>query len=391
MTAYAELQTTSNFSFLRGASHAEELVAQAKELGLSALGVCDRNTLAGVVRAHAAAKKHSLKLLVGARLDLTDGTSFLCYPTDRAAYGRLSRLISNGKADAPKGECHITPADMLAHAQGQILIALPPEELSSAFEAHLTRLCGLHPDIYLAACYRYQGRDRERLARLAQMSARTGAPMVAVNDVLYHIPNRRPLQDVLTCIREHVTVQIAGFLLASNAERYLKAPAEMTRLFKGFEPALARTLEIADRCQFSLDELKYEYPDEPVPPGKTPQQHLEDLTWAGAQTHYPNGAPDKVKTALQKELALIKDLNYAPYFLTVHDIVAEARRRDILCQGRGSAANSAVCYCLGVTSVNPNEISLLFERFLSKERKEPPDIDVDFEHERREEIIQYVY
>jgi error-prone DNA polymerase len=392
MTDYAELAVTTNFSFLRGASHASELVMQAKQLGLSAIGIADRNTLAGVVRAHIAAKDAGLQLLVGARLVPSDGPPLICYPTDRAAYGRLSRLLSKGKLRAEKGDCHITLSDIAEHAEGHIFIALPPDRLTANFKTTLTRLSELWPGrLYLAASYSYHGRNRERLARLAELGARASAPIVAVNDVLYHTPSRRPLQDIVTCIREHCTIETAGFRLEANAERHLKSPNEMTRLFKGFEPALTRTLEIADRCQFSLDELAYEYPDEPVPPGKTAQEHLEDLTEKGADWRYPGGVPDKVQTALKKELGLIDALSYAPYFLTVYDIVAWARGQAILCQGRGSAANSAVCYCLGITSVDPDETSLLFERFLSKERKEPPDIDVDFEHERREEVIQYVY
>ena len=392
MTGYAELQCVTNFSFLRGASHAGELVAQARALGLCALGVADRNTLAGVVRAHAAAREHGLDLLVGARLDLAEGLSFLCYPMHRAAYGRLSQLLSKGKLAAQKGCCHITLDDVIAHGEGQIFIALPPARPDAEYESMLARLSGLWKDrLYLAASYRFSGRDRERLARLADLGARTGAALVATNDVLYHEPARRPLQDVLTCIREHCTIDEAGGRLQANGERHLKAPEEMARLFRGFEPALARTEEIVARCHFSLDELAYEYPDEPVPPGRTPQAHLEDLAWAGADWRYPGGVPARVARALRKELGLIAQLQYAPYFLTVHDIVAWARGQGILCQGRGSAANSAVCFCLGITSVDPDTTSLLFERFLSKERREPPDIDVDFEHERREEVIQYVY
>ena len=392
MTPYAELAVTTNFSFLRGASHAEELVRQAKVLGLSAIGVADRNTLAGVVRAHTAAKEVGLRLLVGARLVPTDGPELICYPTDRAAYGRLSQLLTVGKLRAEKGDCLISMADIHAHGEGQVFIVLSPETPSAAFEDTLTQLAGRWTgQAYLAARYTYSGRNRERLARLADLGAKAGMPIIATNDVLYHVPERRPLQDVVSCIREGGTIEEAGFLLEANAEHHLKSPEEMARLFRGFEPALARTLEIAERCTFSLDELAYEYPDEPVPPGKTPQGHLEDLAWAGADWRYPDGVPEKVVAALEKELSLIGELDYAPYFLTVHDIVAWAREQGILCQGRGSAANSAVCYCLGVTSVDPTMTSLLFERFLSKERKEPPDIDVDFEHERREEVIQYVY
>lgn len=392
MTEYAELAVTTNFSFLRGASHAEELAIQASKLGLSAIGVADRNTLAGVVRAHIAAKEIGLRLLVGARLVPKEGPEFICYPQDRAAYGRLSKLLTQGKLNAEKGACDISLKDILAHAEGQVFIALPPTKLDQPFKTVLEQFrahCG--DRLYLAARYTYQGRNRERLAQLADFGAKCGVPITAINDVLYHVPERRPLQDVLTCIREHCTIEEAGFRLQANAECHLKGPEEMARLFKGFEPALRRTQEIVAQCNFSLDELAYEYPDEPVPPGKTPQEHLVDLTWKGADWRYPDGLPEKVEAALNKELNLIDELNYAPYFLTVHDIVAWARTQQILCQGRGSAANSAVCYCLGITSVNPNETNLLFERFLSKERREPPDIDVDFEHERREEVIQYVY
>ncbi|WP_213271626.1 error-prone DNA polymerase [Hyphomonas sp.] len=394
MTGYAELAVTTNFSFLHGASHAGELVQRAAALGLGAIGVADRNTLAGVVRAHVAARAAGLKLLIGARLVPQDGPEIIAYPINRAAYGRLSRLLSEGKMKpgVPKGECHIRLADILAASEDQVMIVLPPNVPEPAFAQQLEQIAQAAPErIYLGARYTYSGRNRERLGRLAQLSAQAGAPMVALNDVLYHVPDRRPLQDVMICIREHCTIDTAGYLLEANAERHLKPPEEMARLFRGFEPAIARTLEIAARCTFSLDELSYEYPDEPVPPGSTPQAHLAHLTWNGAAWRYPRGIPEKVTAQLHKELGVIEQLNYAPYFLTVHDIVAWARSKGILCQGRGSAANSAVCYCLGVTSVDPALSNLLFERFLSPERREPPDIDVDFEHERREEVIQYVY
>jgi error-prone DNA polymerase len=392
MTGYAELAVTTNFSFLRGASHAEELVQCATSLGLRAIGVADRNTLAGVVRAHVAAKAAGLKLLVGARLAPEDGPDILAYPVDRPAYGRLSRLLSEGKLRAGKGSCRILMEDILAASEGQMLIVLPPEPLTSAFRQALERVAAAAPGhAWLGARYTYSGRNREHLGRLSELSAGTGAPLVAINDVLYHAPERRPLQDVMTCIREHCTIDTAGYRLEANAERHLKSPKEMARLFSGFEPALRRTLEIAERCTFSLDELSYEYPDEPVPHGSTPQAHLERLAREGAAWRYPEGIPEKVSAQIRKELRIIAQLNYAPYFLTVHDIVSWARGQGILCQGRGSAANSAVCYCLGVTSVDPALSNLLFERFLSPERREPPDIDVDFEHERREEVIQYVY
>jgi error-prone DNA polymerase len=392
MTGYAELAVTTNFSFLRGASHGHELVARAAELGLAAIGIADRNTLAGVVRAHVAAREFGLRLVVGARLVPQDGPEIIAYPMDRKAYGQLSRLLSEGKMRAPKGDCHITVSDILKASDGMILIVLPPDVLTDDFISILKTVSeSAAGRTYLAARYAYAGRNHERLSRLDEIASFTGAPMIATNDVLYHVPERRPLQDVLTCIREHCTVETAGFLLAANGERHLKDGAEILRLFKGFEHAVAQSVAVMERCRFSLDELSYEYPDEPVPPGSTPQEHLERLAWEGARMRYPDGIPGKVADQIHSELKTIAQLSYAPYFLTVNDIVHWAREQKILCQGRGSAANSAVCYCLGITSVDPTMTKLLFERFLSPERKEPPDIDVDFEHERREEVIQYVY
>ena len=395
MAAYAELQVTTNFSFLHGGSHAEELVAQARHLGLSALAVTDRNTLAGVVRAHLAGKDMGLKIIVGCRLDLQDGTSLLCYPKDRSAYGRLCSLLTLGQLRAEKGKCSLALEDVIQHRQDMIFILLPPQGFpDDRFTDELRRVRSkLDASLHLAATMPYSGRDRARLNHLASLARACRTPLVATNDVLYHHHDRRPLQDVLTCIREKCTIHEAGFRLAANAERYLKPPHEMARLFRGHEHALARTLEIAEACAFSLDELRYEYPDEPVPEGSTAQKHLEALAWRGAEDHYPQGIPLKVRATIARELELIDRLNIAPYFLTVHDIVHYARTRDkpILCQGRGSAANSAVCFCIGITNVDPSAIDLLFERFVSEERKEPPDIDVDFEHERREEVIQYIY
>jgi len=386
---YAELDVTTNFTFLRGGSHAEELVATAKALGHEAIAVADANTLAGVVRAHLAAREVGIKFIPGARLVLQDAPSLLVYPTDRAAYGRLCRLLTLGQRRTEKGQCTLYLEDVAAHADGLIVIALPDEP---DFEVPLRRIKDTLPaPLYLAARHSYRGDDRARIAALAKLAARVETPLVATGGVLYHAPHRRPLQDVLTCIREKCTLPEAGFRLEANAERHLKPPSDMARLFKGHVEALLRTIEITQACTFSLDELKYEYPDEPVPHGKTPQSHLVDLTWEGAVWRFPDGIPAKVRDTIQKELSLIAELNYAPYFLTVHDIVRYARSLGILCQGRGSAANSAVCYCLAITNVDPTEIDLLFERFVSPERKEPPDIDVDFEHERREEVIQYIY
>jgi error-prone DNA polymerase len=501
MSAYAELAVTTNFSFLRGASHPREMVEAADELGQIAIGIADRNSFAGVVRAYDEAKNRNIKLMVGTRLVTTDGFEVLAYPTDRAAYDRLCRLLTTGNLAAKKGECHLTFEQILGASEGQMLIAIPPVSLfsldmfpgrnaarseakwcaadpgsSETPSAERSRICdaslqsasttrvnallaprpgnasqfthrisahsresgnpGLGPRLrgtpsreramgtpsgderrtdtfparlaalveaapgrtFLAGVHYHRGDEPRRLGLLAELGEEIGAPLVAVNDVHYHVPERRPLADVLTCVREKCTMAEAGLRLSVNAERHLKNPAEMARLFARFPDAIARTTEIAKACSFSLGELKYEYPDEPVPPGKTAQQHLEDLTWAGAQERYPqdkypDGIPADVQERLNDELALIAKLDYARYFLTVHDVVHYARRqeKEILCQGRGSAANSAVCYCLGITSVNPEKTKLLFARFISENRGEPPDIDVDFEHERREEVIQYIY
>jgi error-prone DNA polymerase len=394
---YAELHCASNFSFLRGASHAEELVGQAKHVGLAALAVTDRNSLAGVVRAHGAAKDMDLRFIVGAEVVLDrrqgldaepSGLSLLAYPKDRAGYGRLCRLLSLGQRRAAKGQCVLYMEDLFDHAEGLIFALLP--ESVSYLETLRTKL---KAPLYLALNRLYRPEDRKRLASLAERAHAAHTPLLAVNSVLYHHPDRRTLQDVVTAIREGVTVAEAGFRLEGNAERHLKPPDEMARLFRDYPDAIANTMEIATASTFSLDELKYEYPDEPVPPGRTAQSQLEHLAWDGAAWRYPEGVPNQVKSSIAKELALILKLNYAPYFLTVHDIVNFARTRDkpILCQGRGSAANSTVCYVIGITAVDPNQIDLLVERFISEERKEPPDIDVDFEHERREEVIQYLY
>src|SRR5215472_6265468 len=395
MTRYAELAVTTNFSFLRGAAHPREMVATADALGLAAIGIADRNTFTGVVRAYDEAKKRpGIQLVVGTRLVTTDGFKVLAYPTDRTAYGRLCRLLTQGNLKADKGECHIGFDDILAVCEGQMLIALPPDELSRGFTERLAALARAAPGrAFLAGVHRHRGDEPRRLGLLDELGKRAGTPLVAVNDVLYHAPERRPLVDVVTCIREKCTIHEAGLRLAVNAERHLKSPDEMARLFAKFPDAIARSVAIAERCQFSLATLKYEYPDEPVPPGKTAQQHLADLTFAGARHRYPDGIPESVQQRLDEELAIIAKLDYARYFLTVHDVVAFARSRpkEILCQGRGSAANSAVCYCLGITSVNPDKSNLLFARFISENRGEPPDIDVDFEHERREEVIQYIY
>ncbi len=391
--AYAELSVATNYSFLRGASHPDELVLSAKALGLAAVGVADRNTVAGVVRAHVAAKEAGLRLLVGARLVPEDGPELLCYPQDRAAYGRLCRLLTLGKRRAEKADCRFSLAELLAHAEGQQLVVLPPEraDVPESFARDLARIAEAVPGACsLAAQMLYRGDDARRLAALAALAEASGVPLVATNEVRLHAPARKPLLDVITCIREHCTIDEAGFRLLANAERHLKAPAEMARLFAAYPEAIARSLQIVEACTFSLDELRYEYPEE-IEGGEGAQVRLERLTWAGAGERYPNGLSPQVRATLEHELSLIEELDYAPYFLTVQDIVRFARTQGILCQGRGSAANSAVCYCLGITAVDPARVDLLFERFVSAERNEPPDIDVDFEHERREEVIQYIY
>ena len=321
MTSYAELQCTSNFSFLRGASHPEEIAMQAKHLGLAAIAVTDRNTLAGVVRAHAAAKDAELPFIVGARLDLQEpGISLLAYPTNRQAYGALCRLLSMGQRRAEKGQCLITLEDVYAHAPGMIFALL------SEGADHLSDIRKrLKAPLYLAVSHHYRGDDRERINRLAELAQRHQTGLLATNDVLYHHSSRRVLQDVVTAIREGVTIAEAGYLLEANAERHLKTPDEMARLFRDHPSAIANTLAIAKACRFSLEELKYEYPEEPIPQGSTPQAHLTHLAWEGAKERYPQGIPQKVKENIAKELTLIEKLNYAPYFLTVHDIVQFAR------------------------------------------------------------------
>ncbi len=403
-SGYAELAVATNFSFLRGASHPQELIETAVNHGLTAIGIADRNSLAGVVRAHDALKQiqrecktELTRLLVGVRLVFADATpDILAYPVDRAAYGRLSRLITTGKLRAEKGECILNFADLLAFQDGLLLIVMPPARLNrTEMQQREDVLRRLNSEtsgrVWLGASMLHGRSDLRKLRELAALARNTHVPLIGVNDVLYHAPERRQLQDVVTCIREHVTLDGAGKRLEANAERHLKSPAEMLRLFRAAPEAIAETLRFAARIEFSLDQLSYHYPDEPVPAGKTPDDHLADLTWQGAATRYPGGIPENIRVLLEKELRLIAQLNIAAYFLTVHDIVRIANEKQILCQGRGSAANSAVCYALGITSVNPAEIDLLFERFVSAERKEPPDIDVDFEHERREEVIQDVY
>lgn len=390
---FVELGVTSAFSFLRGASDATELVQTAHGLGYDAIGIADLNSLAGAVRLCVEAERATLRPIIGARIVLTCGTGFLAYPRDRAGYGRLSSLISKGRMRDPdgrwqkKGICDLTLDDLVAHAEGLALIWLPGDDLS-ALPGLAARLSGLE---HVAASYLYRGDDVARINRLDRAARACGLGILATNDVHYHGPDRRPLQDVMTCIRHGTTIDRAGFLLDANAERHLKSPVEMARLFSRWPHAIRAARDLADRLTFSLRELSYEYPRETAPPGRKPQEYLAELTWAGAANRYPDGVPQKVRAALQHELALIDKKRIAQYFLTIHEIVSFARLRGILCQGRGSAANSAVCFVLGITPVDPAQFDLLFERFISEDRDEPPDIDVDFEHERREEVIQHIY
>jgi error-prone DNA polymerase len=452
--AYAELAVTTNFSFLRGASHPRDFILQAAALGLTGIGIADRNSVAGVVRAYSALEEWeehiknenekngivlpTVKLAVGARLVFADGTpDILAYPQNRTAWGRLTRLITVGKSRGEKAECILFIDDLVEHIAGLNLIVMPltsprlrgevdppkggsgegdfprarpiespphparsvaarhplPASGERALERVLTRLTAAAPrHVWLAAGMLYRGDDNRRLGRLAAIAESTRVPLIAVNDVLYHAPERRPLQDVMSCIREHVTIDRAGRLLEANAERHLKGPQEMARLFRRAPEAIDRTLRFLDRCNFSLGELKTtEYPDENRVGFAKPQDALVALVEDGYRRRYPDGARQDVRDALDKELRITSELKYAPYFLTVHDIVRFARQKGILCQGRGSAANSVICYCLGITEVDPEKVDLLFERFVAEERKEPPDIDVDFEHERREEVIQHIY
>ena len=436
---YAELHVTTNFTFLTGASHPEEFVQQAAQLGHPAIGITDINTLAGIVRAHIAAKKVGIRSIVGCRLELqcpVDATEeemwpsesferepshshpvplpeasslrrracppwrvapslpILTYPTDRNSYGQLCRLLTLGKRRAPKGQCHLRLHDLLNYSDGLLAVIVPPRDIDENFLDVIHGLRDVFDDdrLSIAAACTYGPDDRGRLTQLAALSKHTDVPLVATNDAHYHIPQRRPLQDVLTCIRLGRTLADAALDLHPNAERHLKSPDHMARLFADQPRAIARSVQIATRAAgFNLDQLKYDYPDETCPPGTPPIAYLTQLAHHGAQQRYPEGVPEKVQRQITYELNLIDELNYAPYFLTVHDLVKFARSRRILCQGRGAAANSAVCYCLGVTAVDPDRIDVLFERFISKQRNEPPDIDIDFEHERREEVIQYIY
>ncbi len=391
MSSYVELEVTSNYSFLRGASRIEELMLQAKALGYEAVAITDHNSLAGIARAHSRAAEVGIRLVVGCRLDLRDGLSVLAYSLDRAGYGRLCRLLTLGKGRTGKGGCDIAWADLAAAGEGLLLILLP-DQADDRLDEELRRMRAAFPGrCHLALTLRRRTGDHVRLRLLFEAAQAARVPTVATGDVLYHDPQRRILQDVVTCIREGCTIDEAGYRLEMFADRHLKPQAEMTRLYDAYPEAVARTAEIAARCTFSLAELRYQYPDELQRDDETPQQGLERLVAESLPLRYPDGPPPDVDIQLRHELALIASLEYAPYFLTVNAIVLYARSKGILCQGRGSAANSAVCYVLGITAIDPVRSGLLFERFISTERREPPDIDVDFESERREEVIQWVY
>ncbi|HEV3417613.1 MAG TPA: PHP domain-containing protein, partial [Pirellulales bacterium] len=424
---YAELHCKTNFSFLEGASHPDELVLRAAELGYTALAITDRHSLAGVVRAHEAAKQAGLKLLIGAEIAPTDAPAVVLWATDRASYGRLAQLITRGCRRSEKGKCQVTLADVTDHAAGLLAGVLLTHESSNACsgirqnseaaretlnsgEFSYDRVAGSQPaaglqsvaglqryrELFGDRCYALAElhcgpRDEQLLDEWLALCRRARVPLVAAGDVYYHRRSRLPLADVLTATRLGCTVAEAGDALFPNAERYLKDQDEMAMRFARARGAVERSCEIAARATFSLDELRYEYPEELAPAGETPLDYLARLTWSGAAERYPGGVPEKVRRLVEHELELIAQLRYEAYFLTVYDLVRFARSRGILCQGRGSAANSAVCFCLGVTPVDPERLDVLFERFISRERAEAPDIDIDFEHERREEVLQYIY
>ncbi len=401
-SGFAELDAATHFSFLEGASSPAAMVETALALGHCGIGIADKNTVAGVVRAYVAVRELAeaakeagtelppFKLAVGARLLFADGTpDVIAYPAHRHGWGRLTRLLTTGNRRAEKGDCILHLSDLIEHADGLLLIALPPTGAQHGRLAELARAC---PDrLWQGAMLHHGGSDRRRLAALSAVADAAGVPLLALNAPLYATPAQRPLHDVIRCIGMGETLAAAGTRLAANAERHLKSAAEMARLFRDFPQALQAPARLLARVDFSLDQLRYEYPNEPVPAGYSPQGWLETLTLQKARERWPDGVPPKLMALLADEFRIIAKAGYAPYFLTVHDIVAFAQGRGILCQGRGSAANSAVCFVLGITAVDPSKHNLLFSRFISEERKEPPDIDVDFEHERREEVMQWIY
>ena len=397
--SYVELHCKTNFSFLQGASHADELVDRAVECGYRGMAVTDRNSLSGVVRAHAAAKEQGLPLIVGAEIEIQDGPPLVLWAPSRAAYGRLSRLLTVGRRRAEKGECELYWSDVVEHAEG-LLAGLSPWRNWQDGQAvrEPCRLASLRAAAelfgnrgYLLAPLHWGPDDQTRCELYKSLSSQLRLPLIADGDVCYHVPARMVLHDIMAAIRKGQVLTMVPDQLLPNAQRHLRAIEQLRDVYAELPGAIERTVEVAERCHFSLDELRYEYPEELAPSGLTPFEYLEQQAWEGAHRRYPQGIPEKVTRLLHHELPLIKELEYEAYFLTVWDLVTFARSRGILCQGRGSAANSVVCYCLGVTSVDPDRTDLLFERFVSKERDEAPDIDVDFEHERREEVLQYLY
>ena len=426
---YVELHCKSNFSFLEGASHADELVGRAAELGYAGLAITDRNTLAGIVRGHTAASEANLTYVVGCELHPVDGPPLLVWPQDRTAYGRLCRLLTSGRSRAAKGDCWLLWDDILRHCEGlqagilprQPAAAsakdirgelgqgswfesgeqgrsreLPPARFDPADDEAWLRWLRLFREGFgvrasLVASPHFGVDDSEHLRRLAWLAKKSDIPLLAAGNVEYHCPARMVLHDVLAAIRRGCLVADVATTRPPNASFHLRSLDAVASLYREFPQALRRTQHVAAACRFSLSELRYEYPVEAAPEGMTPVEFLKRLAWQGAKRRYPQGVPDKIVETLRHEISLIEELGYEAYFLTVWDLVRFARERGILCQGRGSAANSAVCFCLGVTSVDPNELDLLFERFISRERNEAPDIDVDFEHQRREEVIQYIY
>lgn len=418
---FIELQSYSNYSFLRGASHPEELISEAARLGYRAIGISDYHSFAGIVRAHVAAKKHKLQLIIGTRIPLfhqiptlkseqqnlkeplevqaeqlrpfTLPLSVILYPSSKEAYGRICALLTKGKLRAPKGMCFLKLQELADASIATHCLILPHDLADTSLLHHLERLKTIFPQdrLSLALSHTYGPEGLRRLEQTLLLSRVTNIATLATNEVHYHSASRRELQDVLTCIRSRSTITEAGFRLFQNNERFLKPPEEIARLFRKYPEALRRTAEVAEATSnFSLDQLRYEYPHEVCPQGEAPLAYLQRLVEEQSPRIYPEGVPAKVQQQIEHELKLIEELDYAKYFLTVYDIVCFARKNKILCQGRGAAANSAVCYVLGITSVDPDRINLLFERFISKERNEPPDIDIDFEHERREEVIQYI-
>lgn len=396
VAGYAELHALSNFSFQRGASHPEELVARAHALGYAALAITDECSVAGMVRAHTEAKKLGLKLLPGAEFALAEGCRLVALAHNLTGWGNLCEFITAARCVASKGHYRVSwhSSDFTLLQDCELLLSFDRSTQRAitfeAISAHCIRARTLFgARVWLAVELRLGLDDALWLHQLQQASRLAGVPLVAAGDVHMHVRSRKPMQDVMTAVRLGQPVQACGFALQANAEAHLRSRERLARIHA--PDLLAATLTIAGRCQFNLDELRYQYPLEAVLPGLTPAQTLRRFTYEGASRRYPSGIPASVQQQIEHELALIAELKYEMYFLTVHDIVAFARSKNILCQGRGSAANSAVCYCLGVTEVDPSRIDMLFERFISRERNEPPDIDVDFEHQRREEVIQYIY